>query len=114
MSSARDEFFRRYAASPIHIPRLERLLNVYEDDVEDDAFSRKFIAWDRACPDVEAARIVTEILCLAVDATGRIVRLTDDAVKDAIRWMAEATSYPVAERARILAEAISSGALQDS
>ena len=65
---------------------------------EDDAFCSRFIAWDRACPDGEAARIVTEILS-AGDAAGRIARFSDDAVQGAIRWMSELTSLPVAERA---------------
>jgi hypothetical protein len=98
VNTARDEFLRRYATSPIHVPRLERLLAVYGTGAEDDAFCRRFIEWDRACPDGEAARIVTEILS-AGDADGRITRYSDDAVRGAIRWMSEQTSLPVAERA---------------
>ena len=98
LNSPRDEFLRRYATSPIHVPRLERLLAVYGSGEEDDAFCSRFIAWDRACPDADAARIITEILS-AGDATGRITRLSDDAVRGAIRWMSELTSLPVAERA---------------
>lgn len=108
MGTVRDEFLRRYATSPIHVPRLERLLHAYEDDDEDDTFSRKFIAWDRACPDAEAARIVTEIVSANLDGSGQIVRLSDDALQGAIRWMAVAESHAVGERARILADAISS------
>jgi hypothetical protein len=130
MGSTRDEFLRRYATSPIHVPRLERLLDVYEGGDQDEAFSGKFIGWDRACPDGDAARIVTEVISMNVDASGQTVRLSDQVVKGAIRWMAEATSYSVADRARILREALSStderartsfiefletsGALQDS
>jgi hypothetical protein len=88
------------------VPRLERLLKAYEDD-DDDTFSCRFIAWDRACADADAARIVTEIIS-GVDVSGRIVRLSDDALKGAIRWMAEVTSYSVADRARILGESLSS------
>ena len=98
VNTARDEFLRRYATSPIHVPRLERLLAVYGSGEEDDAFCSRFIAWDRACSDADAARIVTEILS-AGDATGQITRLSDDAVRGAIRWMSELTSLPVAERA---------------
>ena len=58
---ARDEFLRRYATSPIHVPRLERLLAVYGVDEQDDSFCQRFIGWDRACADGEAARVVTEI-----------------------------------------------------
>jgi hypothetical protein len=97
----RDEFFRRYATSPIHVPRLERLLAVYEADGENDAFCRRFIEWDRACSDADAARIVTEILS-AGDASGRITRYGDDAVRGAIRWMSGLASLPVAERAQAL------------
>ena len=104
MGHARDDFLRRYATSPIHVPRLERLLNVYESEADDDAFARKFIGWDRACRDGEAARIVSEI----ISATPGLARLSDDELQGAIRWMAEATMHPVAERARILAEALSS------
>ena len=98
LNSPRDEFLRRYATSPIHVPRLERLLAVYGSGEDDDAFCARFIAWDRACTDAEAARIITEVLS-AGDATGRITRLSDDAVRGAIRWMSELTSLPVAERA---------------
>lgn len=108
MGSARDDFLRRYATTPIHVPRLERLLYAYESDDDDDAFARKFIGWDRACRDGEAARIVSEIISAGLDASGNVVRLSDDALQGAIRWMAEATAHPVAERARILGEAISS------
>jgi hypothetical protein len=96
VSSAREVFLRRYATSPIHVPRLERLLAVYDED--GDEFASRFIAWDRDCPDVEAARIVAEILS-AGDATGRIVQLSDEAVRAAIRWMSTPSALEVAERA---------------
>lgn len=102
---ARDEFLRRYATSPIHIPRLERLLAVYGDDGEAEAFCNRFIGWDRASPDCEAARIVAEILS-AGDSSGRITRISDEAVKGAIRWMSDVTSLPVSERARCLSEGL--------
>jgi hypothetical protein len=101
VNTARDEFLRRYATSPIHVPRLERLLAVYGSGEEDDAFCSRFIAWDRACRDGEAARIVTEILS-AGDASGRIAKYSEDAVRGAIRWMSDVTWVPVWERARLL------------
>jgi hypothetical protein len=107
MATARDDFLRRYATSPIHVPRLERLLSAYGDTEEDASFSRRFMAWDRACRDVEAARIVTEILAVNLDASGRIERLSDDTLTGAIRWMAEATTHAVADRAKLLAEGLS-------
>jgi hypothetical protein len=107
MSAARDEFFRRYATSPIHVPRLERLLSVYEVEEEDD-FCRSFIAWDRACRDSEAARIVAEILCVTVDRAGGILRLSDAAVRGAIRWMANATWLAPADRLAILRDLVQS------
>lgn len=103
VNTSRDEFLRRYATSPIHVPRLERLLAIYGTGEEEDGFCSRFIAWDRACPDAEAARIVTEILS-AGDATGRIARFSEDAVQGAIRWMSSLTSLPVSERARLLRE----------
>ena len=99
LNSPRDEFLRRYATSPIHVPRLERLLAVYGFGEDDDAFCARFLSWDRACTDAEAARIITEVLS-AGDATGRITRLSDDAVRGAIRWMSDLTSLP-ARRARL-------------
>jgi hypothetical protein len=104
---ARDEFLRRFATSPIHVPRLERFLAVYGDDGDDEAFCGRFIAWDRASPDGEAARIVAEILS-AGDSYGRITRLSDAAVKGAIRWMSDVTSLPVSQRARCLSEGLNS------
>lgn len=99
---ARDDFLRRYATSPIHVPRLERLLDAYGGDGQDEAFACKFIAWDRACADADAARIVTEIVSVSADESGRLVRLSDDAIRGAVRWMAEATSFTVADRADLL------------
>jgi hypothetical protein len=101
VNTARDEFLRRYATSPIHVPRLERLLAVYGSGEEDDAFCSRFIDWDRACRDGEAARIVTEILS-AGDSGGRIPRYSEKVIRGAIRWMSDLTSLPVAERARVL------------
>ena len=104
---ARDEFLRRYATSPIHVPRLERFLAVYGDDGDDEAFCRRFIAWDRASSDCEAARIVAEILS-AGDSRGQITRLSDEAVMGAIRWMSDVTSLPVSQRARCLSKGLNS------
>ena len=101
LNHPRDEFLRRYATSPIHVPRLERFLAVYGSGEGDDAFCRRFITWDRASTDADAARIVTEILS-AGDATGRITRISDNAVRGAIRWMSAFTPLPVAERAFVL------------
>ena len=80
--------------------------HVYGDAGDDESFCRRFIGWDRACPDGEAARIVTEICRRQVDDAGRIARLSDEAVKGAIRWMANATSHAVADRAELLARAL--------
>jgi hypothetical protein len=101
VNSAREEFLRRYATSPIHVPRLERLLAIYGSGEEDDAFCSRFIDWDRACPDGEAARIVTEILS-AGDSAGRIPRYSENVIRGAIRWMSDLTALPVAQRARVL------------
>ena len=105
VNTARDEFLRRYATSPIHVPRLERLLAVYGSGEEDDAFCSRFIGWDRACRDGEAARIVTEILS-AGDSGGRISRYSDNVIRGAIRWMSDLTSPSVAERARLLRDGL--------
>jgi hypothetical protein len=103
VTNAREVFLRRYATSPIHVPRLERLLSVYGDDAE--GFAARFIEWDRDAPDLEAARIVAEILS-AGDDMGRIVRLSDDAVRAAIRWMSTPSSCSVAERSSRLRDVL--------
>ena len=100
MSTSREVFMRRYATSPIHVARLERLLDVYDDRTADD-FAARFIEWDREGTDPEAARIVAEILS-AGDRTGRIVRLSDEAVREAIRWMSDSSLLTVAQRADVL------------
>jgi len=102
MSPTREDFLRRYAASPIHVPRLERLLEVYGAGQSEEAFASAFIAWDRACPDGEAARVVAEILSAFVHDAGQIVRVSDEAVRGAIRLMAGAVTLPLAARARAL------------
>ena len=105
MTTARDDFLRRYATSPIHVPRLERLLAVYGSGEENDPFCSRFITWDRECPDGEAARIVTEILS-AGDPAGRIPKFGEDVIRGAIRWMSDSTSLSVAERARVLRDGL--------
>jgi len=105
VTTARDDFLRRYATSPIHVPRLERLLAVYGSGEENDPFCSRFITWDRECPDGEAARIVTEILS-AGDAAGRITKHNEDVIRGAIRWMSDSTSLSVAERARVLRDGL--------
>ena len=97
----REDFLRRYATSPIHVPRLERLLLAYGDNDEIHAFAETFIAWDRTGPSVEAARVVAELLASFQDESGALVRLSDDAVRGALRLMAEASS--VAPDARVRA-----------
>lgn len=104
---ARDEFLRRYATSPIHVPRLERFLAVYDEDAQDDSFCLRFIAWDRAAADGEAARVVAEILS-AGDGSGRIARFSEGAVKGAIRWMSDATWLSLPQRARVLRDGLTS------
>jgi hypothetical protein len=84
-----DDFLRRYATSPIHVPRLERMLHAYGDGESEEAFASRFIEWDRACPHGEAARIVSEVLSDLMDDTGNVRRVSDDAVRGAIRWVAE-------------------------
>jgi hypothetical protein len=107
MGAAQEDFLRLYATSPIHVTRLERLLIVYgNDDEERDAFARRFIGWDRECPHPEAARVVSEILATCTDRSGKILRLSDDVVENSIRWMAEETSLPLAERAVRLRDAL--------
>ena len=97
----REDFLRRYATSPIHVPRLERLLSAYGDNDEIHAFAETFIAWDRTGPSVEAARVVAELLASFQDESGALVRLSDDAVRGALRLMAETSS--VAPDARLRA-----------
>jgi len=98
----RTAFLRRYATSPIHVPRLERLLAVYGAGGGDDEFAARFISWERVCSDVEAGRVVTEVLSSFHDDTGAIVRLSDAAVQGALRLMADATAIPTPARAREL------------
>jgi hypothetical protein len=91
----------------MHVPRLERLLAAY-DTGEPDVFAATFIGWDRECSDVEAARIVTELLAVFVDEKGALVRLSDDAVRGAIRWMARSAALSSTERADALRTLLSS------
>lgn len=109
MGTAREDFLRRYATSPIHVPRLERLLAAYGDDQEHDDFAVRFMAWDRACPDGETARIVAEILCVCVDDSGRVRRLDDEVILGAIGWLADSKSSTLAVRARTIQDVLSTG-----
>lgn len=102
MGVLQEAFLRRYATSPIHVPRLERLLATYGAGDTEDLFAQQFIAWDDACQDGEAARIVTEVISQVIDSNGRLIRLTDDAVHGAIRWLAECTGIDRDERVAAL------------
>ena len=108
MGTAREDFLRRYATSPIHVPRLERLLAAYGDDEARDDFASRFIAWDRACPGADAARIVAEIMCVCVDDSGRVRRLDDEVILGAIRWLADSKSSTLPVRARTLQDVLAS------
>jgi hypothetical protein len=112
LGTAREDFLRRYATSPIHVPRLERLLAAYGDDEEGDDFAVRFIGWDRACPNAEAARIVSEIMSVCVDESGRIIRLADEVVHGAIVWLAGEGSSTMPARAAILKDTLTSGNLE--
>ena len=98
----REDFLRRYATSPIHVPRLERLLAAYGDNDEIHAFAETFIAWDRTGPSVEAARVLAELLASFQDESGALVRLSDDAVRGALRLMAETSSVAPDARMRAM------------
>lgn len=102
MSERYEAFLRRYATSPIHVPRLERLLTTYGPAGSEAVFADAFIAWDDACGDGEAARIVTEVISQVVDTDGSLIRLTDDTVRGAIAWIAEAEGTDRDERAAAL------------
>lgn len=102
MSIIQHEFLRRYAASPMHVPRLERLLDTYGEPGAPDAFAEAFISWDCACGDSDAARIVTEVLSTLVDERGRLVRLTPQAIKGAIAWIAISAGDARTERIQAL------------
>lgn len=102
MSAARHEFVRRYATSPIHVARLERLLSTYGPDGAEEAFAATFIEWDHASGDSEAARIVSEVLSTLHGRDGRLLRLTSDAVRGAIKWVAAVDPDGRAARAEAL------------
>ena len=85
MGAVQEAFLRRYATTPIHVPRLERLLATYGPCGTEDAFAQEFIQWDDACSDGDAARIVTEVISQLVDRNGQLVRLTDEAVRGAMK-----------------------------
>lgn len=102
VSVIQHEFLRRYATSPMHVPRQERLLEAYGASHTADAFASAFMAWDRACGDHEAARIVTEVLSTLVDEGGRLRRLTPQAVKGAIAWVAASAAQERTERVEAL------------
>lgn len=102
MSVIQYEFLRRYAASPMHVPRLERLLVTYGGPDDVDAFAEAFIDWDRACGDSDAARIVTEAISTLVDERGRLIRLTPEAIRGAIAWIAASSGDLRTERVQAL------------
>jgi hypothetical protein len=102
MSVVQETFLRRYATSPIHVPRLERLLATYGQAGTGEEFAGRFIGWDDACQDGEAARIVTEVISQLAGSDGRLIRLTDAAVHGAIRWLADGPEVDRAERVATL------------
>lgn len=102
MSVVQHEFLRRYAASPMHVPRLERMLDTYGGPDGVDGFAAAFIDWDRACGDSDAARIVTEAISTLLDERGRLIKLTPEAVRGAIAWIAASSGALRMERVEAL------------
>ncbi len=102
MSVLQESFLRRYATTPIHVARLERLLTTYGPAGSEDEFAQRFIVWDDACGDGEAARITTEILSQLYDAEGNLVRLTDETVRAAIDWVAAGNEREREDRIAVL------------
>ena len=98
----REDFLRRYATSPLHVARLERLLATYGDTHGETRFAETFIAFDRACPDVNAALVLTEVLATFEDESGALVRLSDQAIQGALRFLTEAVSVSPTTRAYTL------------
>lgn len=96
MSVVGDEFLRRYATSPMHVPMLERLLEVYGGD-DPDGFAARYIAWDRECEEPEAGRVVSEMLAKLVDDNGNLMRLSDELVQQTIRSAARSRICEVKE-----------------
>ncbi len=88
--SAIDEFYRRYAASPIHVPQLERLLAAYGDP-SPEAFAARFIEWDRQAEHPEAARLITEILTSELIGSGSMRSASDEQVREAVTTLPAAT-----------------------
>lgn len=89
--SAIDEFYRRYAASPLHVPQLERLLVAYGDP-SPEAFAARFIAWDREAEHPEAARLITEILTSELRGEGSPRYASDEQLRTAITTLPAATA----------------------
>ena len=56
-----DEFLRRFAASPIHVPQLERVLEAY-GGASPETLADAFLEWDRDAAHPEATRIALELL----------------------------------------------------
>ena len=102
MSTVQHEFLRRYATSPIHVPRLERLLAVYAPPETRDQFAQTYMQWDRACGDAEAARIVAELLAVLVDGQGAMIRFNSAAIMAAIEFVARGSSDEQVARAQLL------------
>jgi hypothetical protein len=59
--SAIDEFLRRFAASPMHVAQLERVLEAY-GGTSPEALAEAFLGWDREAAHPEATRIALELL----------------------------------------------------
>lgn len=89
--SAIDEFYRRYAASPIHVPPLERVLAAYGEP-SPEAFAERFIEWDRAAEHPEAARLMTELLTADLQRDGAMRRFSDERLCAAITTLPAGTA----------------------
>lgn len=89
--SAIDEFYRRYAASPLHVPQLERLLAAYGEP-SPEAFAARFIEWDRAAEHPEAARLVTEVLTSELQGSGSTRWASDEQLRIAITTLPAAVA----------------------
>jgi hypothetical protein len=97
------QLIKRVAREDADLESLNRLVKKYSDNVLDTHFVEKLTVWDNLYGDADAVRGAVRALADLRDATGAVIRLSDEAAEGAVKFMAKAgADIPVAEREELL------------
>ena len=84
------DLIRRVALTEIDLELLNRFVKRYSDDVLDTRMVERLARWDGIYADPDAVRIAVRALGELTDGAGNLIRLSDEAVEGAAKFVARA------------------------